>query len=457
MPQLANLNTDSLPDLYWFEPRSKSGNDPGGTLHTIAGRSPVAWRRIGYRQTAGDLDGDGINDLLTMDQLGRTMAVCGRTGQIMWQNTENALMRVPLRPSSGDIDEDGDDDLLLLHQGQNNQFDLVAIAGRTGETLWTQAKWVSGRSFARIHFAAVIDADVAGQRQLIVVRMPHQSPLQSELVEYLSLNPLTDDELWRNELTRKRTRASDYTVDPDSHELIEICRDSIARHVVVRSLADGHVLWQQEFKPGRGGLFEDCLLSLPVGDFNADGQRDVISMGDELSALTVESQQPLWTWRPTSGRDYGKFRSRHVSSVAVAHVGEGRDIACLVLDDRLFVVRGAGELVREIRLPGRDFELLPQPILIAEDLNADGRDELLLTCRDSALGDDQPNHIVMAVDPESDEPVLWELVMPATLGNVFSIRHSDEDRVEIVAGSGTTLFGLDGATGQLMWTCTGPR
>jgi hypothetical protein len=89
--------------------------------------------------------------------------------------------------------------------------------------------------------------------------------------------------------------------------------------------------------------------------------------------------------------------------------------------------------------------------LWSHDLDGDGKDELFF------VSDGKARAIkVSAAGAQPSHVTLWEWPMPAA-GDILGFQPACNGRHAIVAvWSGGTVYGLDGATGQLRWRCDGP-
>ena len=95
----------------------------------IAGRQYVS---------VGDLNDDGVQDLTTSDGMPMQYALSGSDGSLLWKTT---LAETPdnVINANGDVDGDGVNDLLTwpAHRNRQNFAQLSALSGRTGKQCWT--------------------------------------------------------------------------------------------------------------------------------------------------------------------------------------------------------------------------------------------------------------------------------------------------------------------------------
>ena len=158
-PGTADFDGDGLADLW---------GAVDGKFRAFRTLAPEAWRTLGGFQPAGDLDGDGISDVVSSDfepepteskrGSGTAIARSGRDGRVLWQTpldpwesqffsgerTHSYTLK-PLGLPAGDLDGDGAPEILVQRMtgagGRNNRpkvfLRLQALSGRTGRTLWS--------------------------------------------------------------------------------------------------------------------------------------------------------------------------------------------------------------------------------------------------------------------------------------------------------------------------------
>jgi tRNA A-37 threonylcarbamoyl transferase component Bud32 len=146
----ADLDGDGLDDLWGsFE----------GKLRAVRGKTPEVWRALGRFDKTGDLDHDGVPDVLSMHSreaedprrsrmIGQTaVARSGADGRVLWRRTlepsqERSFTTLPL--PDGDLDGDGSPELAITDTqpevwgtGPPRTLPLQVLSGRSGRAYWS--------------------------------------------------------------------------------------------------------------------------------------------------------------------------------------------------------------------------------------------------------------------------------------------------------------------------------
>lgn len=203
-PRFGDLDGDGVPDLW---------GAAEGRLKGFRGEPPEAWRALGRWTPAGDLDRDGVDDVLTGDLVpaasrifdaddapeSRTMAArSGRNGRELWRTVldRGESLSRPYRsyhfatfPSGADFNGDGTPDLLvrmgLASSNPQDRLPFELRSGRTGQKLWAAPGFPRStvqipagyqplaRSVGSGELLAEVahDIDRKGQPDLVIVRL----------------------------------------------------------------------------------------------------------------------------------------------------------------------------------------------------------------------------------------------------------------------------------------------
>ena len=178
----ADFDGDGLPDLYWFQPAKSPTLGEGGLIHTLRGGPPEVWRRPDSLVPAGDLDGDGVTDLLSVASTAtvptsRAKAYSGRDGRLLWQTDAVTNYLFPLPMPHGDLDGDGVPDFLSRsYSKKDKHWRIGAVSGKTGRPLWTSPE--SGDFVPLL----VTPCELGGGRRGVLVGMGMLGNGQSGLV-----------------------------------------------------------------------------------------------------------------------------------------------------------------------------------------------------------------------------------------------------------------------------------
>jgi hypothetical protein len=144
---LGDVNGDGVRDFAAAAPGYYAGSSFGAivvesgagvALRTITSSSPNGV--VGFAMSyVGDVDGDGVRELLYGDQSGSTTTfwlVSGATGATIRSHTVNALVSTvaPTCARAGDVDGDGTDDYMITDPN-----DVYVHSGATGALLFTVA------------------------------------------------------------------------------------------------------------------------------------------------------------------------------------------------------------------------------------------------------------------------------------------------------------------------------
>ncbi len=502
-PFLADLDGDRQPELGAFSAPSWTMRPMSRTLHVFHGADAVRWQRLGSWLPTGDLDGDGLCDLVRPVEAtnhGMT-AIAGSDGRILWQ----ADTAVPggsysadaslLQSARADLNGDGGPDLLVAGSGGQSRsvravsglmFPLQAVCGRTGSVLWRAEDWaMDGRRPGPFGFLSTIwlnplqlSASEGGQTDIFsIMRLDDSdfaagSPGGIHPQEYwlIRLAGGSGRVVWRQRLsvcggaqfaptTGRPVPAKLFAADATDWLAFTPADDKNQK-----------LVWELSAVRGRDGRRQwSQTIQLPsvigqqgpepvVGDLNGDGRPEVIVVGGasdptpqsgtafELRALDGRDGHLLWSW-PWRDEHFASYGGRSWPAPAVVDVASDgkRCVAICVPGAKGWEVvllddRGQVKHRWEAKPVVPDFSVS----LWTGDLDGDGRDEFLVH---SGYATGLNVHVMRAPDGR----VVWS-TSDMFLGSFRGVRGIAKGRAAtVLVQVEHDLLGLDGATGAVRW------
>jgi len=323
--RLADFNGDGLPDLF-----TARDTREGMQLKVLAGAAPEAWRRLGDVRPAQDYNGDGLTDAVEVagESKPSLRIISGRDGQVLsqpaieWRDqriAEKPVVTAPPLPN-GDLDGDGVTDLLVASEWrvpfrmESQAFALMAISGATGRRVWDSPNWTMGPSLReQAAFAVSVvdlkpfcaDLDRDGSPEIVCPHRVfwHGAGPSSGLISQVCLTVIGGRDgrvVWTEALGKPVELGAvlyefqlPYVVSPDLHDvngdgtadLVVTVPDyrtpgsiqDISCDVWAVSGRDGSRLWQQPLKrvvPPHS-IQHNQLAAAAVGDLDADGNAEI--------------------------------------------------------------------------------------------------------------------------------------------------------------------------------------
>ena len=479
-----DLDGDGIPDLIGFkesiqtipDARDYAGNAVTGvvlgqgSIETIRGAPPEAWRRLGMFQPVADFDGDGIPDLVAnSSDPGWVSAISGRDGRLLWSSrVQGQLAFGPSKESTGFVDVDGDGvpDLFMFHQtmsGTDSPIQPVqAISGKTGHVLWSiqDLRERFGDYVNQWHFLECRDLDGDGAPEVLFAYTLRNIDSSKSQLWLAAISGKDGRIKWKTPLSPEGT---DTQFSPFRPAFLDRNGDGVLDLVVwaitsegtyeVRALSgkDGKILWRVPLDSRRAvGPPHHPILAIRN---EKDGGRPQILVGSfhdvnsgELDVTVLDGldgkTKRRWTFP-------GRVEWNATVSMSGAKLnGAGWGAVCAMVMDNtnqlgLDIYDSQGEKLGRIH----PIDSRSTPIWRV-DLAADGKEELVLVSRGK----------VRAVRGNGQS--FWEQdwPVPGGAGEIVAVQPASakKEMSIIVVQAGHSVFGLDGRTGHLRWRCEGP-
>jgi hypothetical protein len=510
---VANLDADGVADLLLFQRADADTWTGGGTLQGVRGTGQEPWREIGqHRQAVGDLDGDGIRDLLVLRAPGELAAQSAATGRLLWrvpmsfqtagafaiQGAAECEPRQDLLPKIHDLDGDSVPDVLLVAGNEHTVRKrpvLVALSGRTGRRLWSSE--LSAELSEAVPMVDVRDLDGDGRAEIIVVaainfgvaaRQPFNQGVQLWLAV---LDGGSGRTRWMEPLTEpgQPNRPKDYDfsrasleaayADHNDDRTLDIILPAQQHpgdpRLEMRAFsgADGRPLWR--FLLPAAVDRQLAFANVPpaaVADVDGDGRSETIllSLSDavdidgvqktfaRIDVLEPGSGSARWHWQTPVGRHANEVRGdpRRVKTRIRPMPVRRRDgkhwIALLTRShgnqDQLHVLEEDGNMVSQWRLEQPDLGMQGNR-LWPIDADGNGGEQLVLLS----------GNRLSLLDPDRLDQPRWQHEDRLAFGQVVGLLPDASAPGQIVvmgAAGDHSLRGVDARSGRAVWLCVGP-
>jgi hypothetical protein len=439
---------------------------------------PEAWRRLGKWQATGDLDNDGVPDAVgPFNSHGGTVAISGKDGHVLWQREDTpgnfvqgmstgGQTMVPLPRTCADFDGDGVPDLLLFHPVEG----LSALSGKTGRTLWKAELKSRPLPPMNLYLLECCEFKRGGMPELLLafsVTPPGPSISRRQLV--LAVLSLKDGKTrWQTTIGPSDATFGSFgslnrlrpgLADLDGDGVLDVVTWAIADDGTfeVRALSgvDGSVLWRRSLaRAAQPNAWP--WPGVAVGNLG-DRSSIVVDCGNgEVWAFDAAGTR-LWVWKgPAYPNPWqrpapvfldlpGGWGGVCISGLRTDSNGMllRNPISAVVLDAQGHEVQRASGLAPVAGDPPGRLDYANYFRRFAS--RADGTD--LLSVADGKLrltrGGIERRHLV------------WEWPLPGGSGDLMDVLGAGE-RTTVVVRSGSTAYGLEGATGRESWRCFGP-
>jgi serine/threonine protein kinase/outer membrane protein assembly factor BamB len=494
----ADIDGDGLDDLLVYVSKSALHRDRGGTLHVVRGVARVPWTRLGdLGDVIGDVNSDGVQDLVRSWGDGTLVTTNGATGEQLWRaRPVRAVDQLVMQSAYADLDGDGASDLLGYDRstgGRGRVSPLHAISGRNGALLWSISD-VAVRMIGGSLAMETKDLDADGRPEILwLAAVDHQYPDQFT-ISTLGLQLwlfAADGRTGRLRWSRAMSPAygqgpgsqSPYQfqnaqvglefADLDGNGVLDVLTPAIASDGSLELRAidgkQGETLWR---RPRPADHLSQLSLMNATGptvcDFEGDGVQEVVvvepgalqqpsgasySRQDVVvTALRASSGEPLWT-APT-GAVYTHFHSfskecGELLRPRIMRATANQHLVAVYLpggDERILVFGPRGKVAeREVHFSGM------APGLRICDVQGDGDDELVFV--------DQGSLHVAAPD-RLDAPIWSRDLNVAVTCQYFEVLPTTQSSPAIIAiapdPADNTLLGIEASSGSTVWSCPGP-
>ncbi len=509
----ADCDADGIADLLLMDRQRLSQQDQASTLRVAHGTGGDAWRRLiaGPVIAVGDLDGDGIRDLIAEPVPARFEALAGASGRRLWQtqlstslfytggDAQGAQQRGahhPLLAPQHDLNGDGTSDVLVVSgrgSSHNQRPYAWALSGKSGRQLW-QSEAV-GHAITKISWVDCRDLDGDGKIEVVMLAAAdHGLPPRSRSraidarLWLLVLSGRSGQTQWAQPLTfaaaapsQANYRFEDALLEPAYADLngdgvldLVLPAQSTPADLQLEmrgiSGADGKTLWRSPLPVARdtSHWFTD-LPPAAVADVDGDGQLDVVlsSLIDlptsdgrldchvQVEVLDGRTGRRRVQWHTPADRynnqtsNRQQRRENHLRPLLIRR-GTGRYWIAIELWNQaqeLYVLDDQGVIVSQRLHPGSAKHLSR---LWPVDVDGDGSEELL------QLADSE----LMLLAPDRLDAPLWqETDNRSVLQQIVAVLPADAGPPTIAVQGGTddlSLYGIDAKSGRQVWSCIGP-
>ncbi|MBN2191241.1 MAG: VCBS repeat-containing protein [Polyangiaceae bacterium] len=435
----ADLDDDGIVEIV-------HATDGSVRAYDLDGGALWATDNIGFDQLyrPDDLNGDGRVEIIARTP-GQVHAVDAGSGTILWSTPADALGTITV-VRTGDLDGDGVHDLLVAEcgccAGRTGQFGFAySFAGGFGSptTLWQIPIYACGSD----RTVTLLNATGDASRELLLstaqtVRL--YSGAGTLLAETADLGTWT---------AISQCRPADLDDDGQDEALCitntnlapDIRRVFVLHHDGTSAVA---LLWSATVAPADGDVF----FTDPLSDLDDDGSLEVvIAVKDGSGAWTTLVLDPLTgtTLATAPGKLQGV--APLLEGSRLVFTGEERTDAWALPGER-----DGGEMTLTWSVEGRvtvqerDLELQHRAYLglrtVAPDLDADGRPELVLVSTDPPIGlvavpleDPYQPPLVELSAPETDVATAWQLAPSAEHSGGLLVSQSDGRLLVIPSGA----------------------
>jgi len=402
---VTDLDGDSISDVL-VHSRLGSGASKNATVIAKHGSDGThLWMEYVFGDDAsmrgedvGDLNGDGLSDILVYSELGPTsnttaelIAKIGGNGTHLWLESFTGDAAQVIVRALEDFDGDGLPDVLTRSQvgPQNNKWHAItAIKGSNGTHLW-QESVTGNNAYTQVEEVGDLNNDSMPD----VLLSTRIGPDSTKTYNWMSVKGSDGTHFWQHSKTGNGTNVwaeNVGDVDGDSKPdfllttSVNNVGDSRTAQAIMKSGSDGTNLWQTVSHTGNNALvwLED------VGDLDGDGLADVL-VGLSFGLISEKSvymrayrgYDGYYFWLEVIHSEQAEIWAVVVEDLdgdgiqdALVHLGEGPDSNRTT---ELIARRGSGGTdFWQQSITGEDVDIWG---LGVDDIDGDGKTDVLVT------------------------------------------------------------------------------
>ncbi len=332
-------------------------------LYCIDGKSGnIVWRYqttgiITSSPAVGDINGDGIAEVVFGCNDCRIYALCANNGTLLWKYTTRDV--VDCSPALADLKGDGKLETVMGSEDGK----LYAING-DGSLFWSlRIGWGGG---ALMSTAAVTDINGDGRPEIVI---------RTESDDTYAFNASDGSTLWdymspvNSHSFSGSIIAGPSAADLDGDGHMEVLAIDSPNGMSCVNGSDGTVKWQQ--------VFNGNILTTPaIGDIDGDGKLEAVFSTSNFAVVCIDGQTGETKWTHD-------FKSAQYSSPALADI-DG--------DGKLEVLTGGGDRIMHC-LNAEDGSVrwaypcanIIQSSPAVADIDGDGKAEVVFGCNDARV------------------------------------------------------------------------
>ena len=283
----------------------KEGKEIRGTYLDITGNFETLWEEsddvdFTHALIAGDLDGDGLDDVLviqhkfdeeTNTEMGIITAKRGINGTDLWNDEvaiSNGYCWIDGYPA-GDLDGDGLDDVLVnIHTyddtTRTETGQVIAKRGYDGERLWDESVSASN-GYCEIWAMPAGDLDGDGLDDVLVNIHAYDDTTRTATGQVIAKRGYDGEHLWDESVKVSNGHCDIWAMpdgDLDGDDLDDVLvnirtyddtTDTATGQVIAKRGINGEHLWEESVKASNGFCWID---GYPAGDLDGDDLDDVL-------------------------------------------------------------------------------------------------------------------------------------------------------------------------------------